>query len=89
MHPGTPHIVITTGHCIAYGVHFYNFHMLHATFAAMVADHFSGMNTVNTEHTRAPLLLFKGLDGILEQLEVTYGDGPWPEKCRSSSLDPC
>ena len=86
MQPGTPHIVITTGNCIAYGAHFYSLNTLHATFAAMVADHFVGINTVNTEHTRAPLLLFKGLDATLEKLRVAYGGGPWPEEARCLSL---
>ena len=78
MHPGTPHIVVMTGTCVTYGAHFYNMDVLHCTFAAMVADHFVGEHVVNTEHTRAPLLLFKGLDAILEDLFVTYGDGEWP-----------
>ena len=45
----------------------------------MVADHFVGEHVVNTEHTRAPLLLFKGLDAILEDLVTTYGGNEWPE----------
>ena len=82
MHPGTPHIVITTGTCVTYGTHFYNMNVLHCTFAAMVADHFVGEHVVNTEHTRAPLLLFKGLDAILEDLLMTYGGKEWPESQR-------
>ena len=82
MHPGTPHIVITTGTCVTYGAHFYNMSVLYCTFAAMVADHFVGEHVVNTEHTRAPLLLFKGLDAILEDLVISYGGNVWPESQR-------
>ena len=85
MHPGTPHIVITTSNCVAYGAHFYNLNVLHCTFAAMVAEHFVGRNAANTEHMRAPLLLFKGLDAILEEHTTFYGDEGWPASCQSLS----
>ena len=85
MHPGTPHIVITTSNCVAYGAHFYNLNVLHCTFAAMVAEHFVGRNAANTEHMRAPLLLFKGLDAILEEHTTFYGGEGWPAFCQSLS----
>ena len=85
MHPWTPHIVITTSNCVAYGAHFYNLNVLHCTFAAMVAEHFVGRNAANTEHMRAPLLLFKGLDAILEEHTTFYGDEGWPASCQSLS----
>ena len=87
MHPGTPHIVITTSNCVAYGAHFYNLNVLHCTFAAMVAEHFVGRNAANTEHMRAPLLLFKGLDAILEEHTTFYGDEGWPASRQSLSPD--
>ena len=61
--------------------------VLHCTFAAMVADHFVGEHVVNTEHTRAPLLLFKGLDAILEDLE-TDNDSVWTSSQRGLPSSP-
>lgn len=72
MHPATPHIVVTTKSCIAVGSHFYNLDTVHESFSAIVAEHFVGMYVTNTEHPRAPLLYFKAVDALFQQLVLDY-----------------
>ena len=74
MHPGTPHFVVTTQSCVAYGMHFYSLYALEGTLHAMIAEHFNGGGIVNTEHTQAPLLLLKGVDAVLQEVDLLLSE---------------
>lgn len=61
MHGDTPHLVTTVDDAICIGGHYYSAMHFKNVAHAMVHEHFYGDKVTNTEYTRAPLLLMKGL----------------------------